>query len=337
MKNFDNLNSADIAEEVKKMLMVYYGIRPKDLPGQAPKSRWKKCNRLGFLLGIVMFGESFHIRNLYKVLVQGEFQGREDVVIDRYYDYYVRPFKNNDICLDRHIFPDDLYSDVNMQQFEKDTEPTHKDMQVALLKRDKNCVFCWIGAAETVAHIMAEACDYKIPSNQRLSVICRGVENFHHPENGLLLCRDCLDHFDTLQYYVDSIDQQLVVKVINIYDQYSRQDEDAADHLKNIRKTAKENFTDGRRAIEANGEMAINLNESSQVPPPNRKSLYLHKTACLIWNMAGGAEEEYEEQCSREHFYEEDVYLDYYKTKNIQDWVITSATIILDADKRIAD
>jgi glutamate synthase (NADPH/NADH) large chain len=64
-----------------------------------------------------------------------------------------------------------------------------------------------------------------------------------------------------------------------------------------VRKGREEDWTDidNRKAVESNDEMALYFVLPTRLP--NRKALEFHKTACLIWRMAGGAEPD-EEYCS---------------------------------------
>ena len=53
---------------------------------------------------------------------------------------------------------------------------------------------------------------------------------------------------------------------------------------------------DNRQPTNQDGEMELFFLKNDQGLQPNHKALEFHKTACLIWRMAGGAEEE-EEHC----------------------------------------
>ena len=67
--------------------------------------------------------------------------------------------------------------------------------------------------------------------------------------------------------------------------------------LKVSRRGQIEFVPDSRLAVETNGEMALYFLIHDQRLQPNRKALEFHKTACLIWRMAGGAES-VDEHCS---------------------------------------
>jgi hypothetical protein len=73
----------------------------------------------------------------------------------------------------------------------------------------------------------------------------------------------------------------------------------AVRNLRAMRNSNEEDWTeiDNRRAEESNKEMALNFVQDNPTKLPNRKALEFHKTACLIWRMAGGAASD-KEYCS---------------------------------------
>ena len=56
-------------------------------------------------------------------------------------------------------------------------------------------------------------------------------------------------------------------------------------------------ISDGREVVDKDGEMELFFVKTDQELQPNHKALEFHKAACLIWRMAGGADEE-DENCS---------------------------------------
>jgi hypothetical protein len=130
-----------------------------------------------------------------------------------------------------------------------------------------------------------------------------GLTQKHQIQNGLLLCKICHSQFDKLKRYVDVVDDKLVVKVVNeTNDETNDKHKDwkiAIRTLKVLRKSYEEDWTDidNRKAVESNGEMALYFVQNNPTKLPNRNALEFHKTACLIWRMAGGAETD-EEYCS---------------------------------------
>ena len=137
-----------------------------------------------------------------------------------------------------------------------------------------------------------------------------------------------------MKYYVDVIDDKLVAKIVNETNdpksEKHRKWEYGMEDLKTIRSTRQERWTHigKRRALEPNGEMALYFVITDTRVHPNREALKFHKTACLIWRMAGGAESE-EEFCPNDDDDDCRVSVDY-QTKNIEKWMDASATIIID-------
>jgi hypothetical protein len=55
-----------------------------------------------------------------------------------------------------------------------------------------------------------------------------------------------------------------------------------------------------RQVVNDKGEMELYFINEDPARLPNRKALEFHKTACLIWRMAGGAESD-EEYCPSDY------------------------------------
>jgi hypothetical protein len=116
------------------------------------------------------------------------------------------------------------------------------------------------------------------------------------------LCVKCHREYDALKRYVDVIDDKLVVKVVNETDDETsdkyREWKRIVVGLKLTRSYWQEDGID--RAVEENGKITLYFVQNNPTKLPNRKALEFHKTSCLIWRMAGGAEsdEEYCPTCS---------------------------------------
>ncbi|KAJ8326054.1 hypothetical protein QVD99_006595 [Batrachochytrium dendrobatidis] len=96
--------------------------------------------------------------------------------------------------------------------------------------------------------------------------------------------------------------------------------------LKGSRRDNQEFMDDNRQAVESNGEMALYFVLGDPTLQPNRNALEFHKTACLIWRIAGGAESD-DEYCP----YDDNgcTPVDY-QSKNIEKWMDSSATLIIE-------
>ncbi|KAJ8324260.1 hypothetical protein O5D80_004929 [Batrachochytrium dendrobatidis] len=127
------------------------------------------------------------------------------------------------------------------------------------------------------------------------SILLRsGLTQKHQIQNGLLLCIKCHDQFGKLKQYVDVVDDKLVIKVINetndlTSDKHKKWIETIED-LKVIRRTRQKRWTDNRQTVESNSEMTLYFIHNNLTRLPNRNALEFHKTACLIWCIAGGVE-----------------------------------------------
>jgi uncharacterized protein YfkK (UPF0435 family) len=197
-----------------------------------------------------------------------------------------------------------------------------RGFQNQLKKRDDVCLFCWDNDSLEGAHIIAQK---KNPVANLDAVLLRdaGVAHKYHLQNGLLLCKNCHDKFDLLKSYVDFIDDKPVLKIVNkTNDPNDFEHSNNVEKLKDIRrglKSRNEKFSN-REVTEANGELGLYFMSDDAEKLPSRKALEFHRTACLIWRMAGGAEPaDYDD-------YDEDEENDYepiiieYTEKNIKKW-----------------
>ena len=351
-----NLNLNAIKTETKKLLDEFYQINTNELPSKRIKSEWESENKRGFFLGIIEFGQQDHIIQLHNLLISDQFQKQQEfstlvqlanpnydkTYLDTMFAFYIEPFHNsfNDTwsCHTPTFF--DLESrDESVMEENKALEErkwTHCDLKRALVKRDKVCLFCWDIGHSKAAHIVAQK-NHTFPFDE--SVFNHvGLTHKHQIQNGLLLCISCYCRFEELSAYVDVVDDQLVFKLVNFSNiASSKEYKDWRKKLGRIydcRYCEMEDWTsiDNRQAKEENGEMALHfvINDSDFLP--NKKALEYHKTACLIWRMAGGDVPD-EECCSLE-----DDYCGYapvhYKCKGIEQWQNSSSTVEIDSNSK---
>ncbi|OAJ39574.1 hypothetical protein BDEG_23407 [Batrachochytrium dendrobatidis JEL423] len=142
----------------------------------------------------------------------------------------------------------------------KVSELQHKDLNKAVEKRDRVCLFCWNKLSLQGAHIISQK-NIGMAYNEPSILLRSGLTQKHQIQNGLLLCIKCHSQFGKLRRYVDVVDDKLVIKVIN-----ETNDSTSDKHknwertvrvLKLIRSYMQERWTDNRQAVESNDEMAL--------------------------------------------------------------------------------
>jgi hypothetical protein len=299
--------------ETKRLLHQYYNIASEDLPQQRQRHEWKPDNKFGFLFGIAVFGLSTHTNQLHSLLQNNQIKDQEESFIDLMFDFYIRPCHKS-FCTD--FEPCQTASTVSSRTqsiarsnsadgLSKENELIfHQNFKKALKARDGMCLFCWDDSALKATTIFSQ----NDVNNDEASLFKRaGLTQKHQVENGLLLCIKCAFQFHKLKRYVDVVDEKLVVKVVNqtndprnmLHQKWL----DVKHKIKLYRENEirfKSNLTckDGRVAVEPDGEMALYFVQNNPSILPNRTALDLHKRACLIWRMAGGAEPDDDEYCS---------------------------------------
>ena len=317
------------SDDTKHLLRNAFDIYTDKLPIQACKAEWKKENIFGFLMGVAEYGHETHVNELNGMLQSipqveslketylEEMQGR---CIDRFYDYYIRPFKkqnkriqftDSDVESSRSVSThksrdsSQLISESSastLGQFSRNKkiklipQPSRKQFKKALIERDGVCLVCWLEDFDIIktAHIIPQGSDFIISEYVKKLMKDAGIHSMNQVQNGLLLCPNCYSSFDKLNHYIDYVDMKLVVKVVNYSNDPSNW-EMRMNCLKAIRDINKKYLTDNRIAVENNGEMALYFNINNQELQPSIIALEMHKRACLIWRMAGGYESDDEE------------------------------------------
>ncbi|KAI8904451.1 hypothetical protein EDD86DRAFT_80171 [Gorgonomyces haynaldii] len=284
----------DNSSTAKEMLQRHYSTAdPLAIPTQRIRSEWKEDNKFGFLCGILEHGEQQHREELVRLSSGGGFAEHEDVFIDQMFDHYIRPYLKSYSGSSCHTpvgsRPDSASS--------SSSEPTHKQMKRALEARDGVCLFCWNSLSLDAIHIIARK---NIPIAQDESSVLQraGLQSKHQVQNGLYLCIKCHSQFDKLKRYVDVVDDRLVLKIVNQTNDPKDVDFiNAIEMVQSIRTARQEFMRDNREIIDADGEMRLWFMDNNADIQPNRAAVQFHRTACLIWRMAGGADPE-DEYCS---------------------------------------
>lgn len=333
-----------------QLLDNYYQTHTSELPTQRTKSQWQAENKRGFFLGIIQEGKDPHIIRLHQLLASDQFTQQQEfsttaqladpehprTFIDDMFARYILPFNKEysdaSTCTTPLSSnpPSRSNSAEDLDYVPEETELTHKHFKKAVEKRDGVCLFCWGRKQLEVAHIIAQK-NISTVHDEASLLAQAGLTQKHQVQNGILLCKVCHGEFDQLQRYVDVVDGQLVVKVVNHSvlgnDEKHGEWEIAFGKLKNDRLFMERYCSDGRQAVEVNGEMALYFVLNDRTRLPNRHALEFHKAACLIWRMAGGAESE-DEHCPDD---DDDYVPVHYRSKSIEKWIDSSATMVIES------
>ncbi|EGF76634.1 hypothetical protein BATDEDRAFT_30854 [Batrachochytrium dendrobatidis JAM81] len=266
-----------------QLLNEYYQISTQAIPTQRVKSEWQDDNKRGLFLGIIQEGETSHITRLHNLLTANQFAEQQEfstkiqladlkhhcTFIDDMFGYYILPFHKdyNDSSSWHTPVSSNPTSRTNsaddLDYVAKVSELQHKDLNKVVEKRGGVCLFCWNKLSLQGAHIISQK-NIGMAYNEPSILLRSGLTQKHQIQNGLLLCIKCHDQFGKLKQYVDVVDDKLVIKVINETNDLT------SDKHKN--------------------EMTLYFIHNNLTRLPNRNALELHKTACLIWCMAGGVE-----------------------------------------------
>ncbi|KAJ3253880.1 hypothetical protein HK103_007680 [Boothiomyces macroporosus] len=306
----------DIRSRTKQKLKERYPqLDENAIPEKNERGKWKLPNKLGFLLGIILEGLEEDVQALDELLNRNQEEVEKELelspenllkstlyiptFIDRLFNFYIATFHKNYSDSESCRTPASSRPSSAESITKEPKELTHKNLKNNVEKRDGVCLFCWDVLECEGSHIISQKTINPVPDDESSVLTKCGLQNKHQIQNGMLLCNKCHSQFDKLKRYVDEVDGRLVVKIVNetndtTSEKHRKWKRDVR-NLKNNRISNLEDWNDDRQAILDNGEMPlyfVNNNESIQ---PNRAALAFHKTACLIWRMAGGAETEDEE------------------------------------------
>ena len=365
----DDLTIEETRTLAIELLNAYYPkCSPDVAPVKRIRAYWKADNKHGFFLALVYHGDDSDIRDLHRLLATKDFDGHQqisrtrqladpthvwsflDEMIQKYFALFNKLYSDNSSCHTElpgegeedeqlkneaeNSESDSECEDPTKSRKKPKKEPSHDNMKKALKKRDEHCLFCWSKSQLQGAHIIAQKVIAR--ADEQDSIFTRvGITHKHQTQNGLLLCSQCHGEFDQLARYVDEVDEKLVVKIIQTSNDTTSEEyrewQALVGELGSIRGLRLRYWNDNRLAVETNGEMALYfmLNDPDQLP--NRKALKLHRTACLMWKMAGGAEP-HDDMC-----YDDDQDICVFagsQRKNIEEWLdstrSSSSTTVID-------
>ena len=296
--------------ETKRLVKEFYNIQHVNIPKTRERSKWIAENKCGFLLGILEFGFVVHKEKLNELLQNGQFKDQEMDFINEMYQFYIFPFKQHNgtgksepSChtpqtTSSHPSRQNSVDDLDYIPEEEEKELTHKDLKKAVLKRDGVCLFCWNTLQLHVAHILAQK-NVPFKFDETALFERTGLKQKHQVQNGLLLCSICHGEFDALKRYIYVVDDKMMVRVVNgTIDANNLEWIDTCETIKDGRSGKKRRYVEfrNREVVNSNNEMELYFLTDNASSLPNRQALEFHKTACLIWRMAGGGESE-DEHC----------------------------------------
>ena len=311
--------------------LAYKFIVTEDIPADKPFGKFTFQNRIGFLTGVIKFGDILHLDGIenalkvpwkYPYLVDTLVTDRELIdCINPLFDYYIRPFHGG------YNNRKDYTSSTGSNR----TASFRTDVQ----NRDINCcVFCFSKAEIQVCHLIALKASYAGFVAEIDSVLKIAGIRINDVQNGICLCVACHLRFDKLKRYIDITDtNQLVVRVVNETNNPNDNDYlEIIEGLKSDRKRRLKYSQDeafkNRAAVEDN-DMNVFFHGDPRLHP-NSTAFNFHKIACLIWRLAGGAEpEDYEYY--QEYDFVDVINIDEFRKEKLDsyvcDWINTSATI----------
>ena len=283
-------------DETKRLLEQYYNLDAGKLsPMERPKSEWQDDNKFGFLLGIAEHGVDSDKDQLNAALIQGSFAENEEKILDSFFDRYIFPFHRfyHEEIMGRCRSPQSMESSRGFSSDEECESSEHKHMKNALVERDRVCLFCWLSTSCEGAHIIQQEDDESFSYLHQA-----GLEDKHQVQNGLLLCMRCHDKFSMLMLHLEVCDDDQLL--INSAAMMESKTCIGIAVIKSLRKMRiddvdKVGFKNGR-------EMALHFSSKDATQFPSRKALEFHRRACLIWEKAQGADEEFRTYYDDEDF-----------------------------------
>ncbi|EGF83571.1 hypothetical protein BATDEDRAFT_22381 [Batrachochytrium dendrobatidis JAM81] len=288
-----------------QLLNEYYQISTQAIPTQRAKSEWQDDNKRGFFLGIIQEGETSHTTQLHDLLAANQFAEQQQfstkvqladsehprTFIDEMFEYYILPFhKDYNDSSSCHTPASSRAPSRTNSAGNISNVPKESELS----HRDlKNAVEKRDGACLFCwDKLSLQGAHIGVAYNESPILLRAGLAQKHQIQNGLLLCINCHSRF--------------ALRIAN--------EEDWA-------------RIDNRQAVESNGEMALYFVLDDPTLQPNRDALEFHKTACLIWRIAGGAESD-DEYCP--HDDDDGCTPVDYRSKSIEKWMDSSATLIIE-------
>lgn len=276
----------------KYLILNFYGLKEEITPTKRQFREWEEENKCGFLLGVMEYGINEHKNEIINGVQKRDAQLLDDL-IDKYYDYYIHPFRQHGRSKSNTsssaVTPSASIEDIPGSEEINKLKITfnRKTFREQVEARDKVCLICWTDEFNQAAHIIARK---NVPIEQNIDNILKraNMKNVDQVQNGLWLCGS--DHlaFDALQYYIDTFSDEngnLLYEVKSVV----KDPKEAEYRLHRIKHNrAFENIRLGRY-LHDGLYLYFDLEEKDTYP--SVAALNFHKAACLVWRMAGGAVE----------------------------------------------
>ncbi|KAJ3232738.1 hypothetical protein HDU78_006878 [Chytriomyces hyalinus] len=303
-------------DEAIEKLATFYDIKDVDaalnevasVSGQRPVwSKFKTKNKFGFLYGILTHSPDESMRGdyaskLYWTLGTPSLPApgttEEESCLNLLYNRFIHPFKQHSKG-SSHSTPHESHPSTpggsSTALASNALQPGQGNFRSALLKRDKACLFCWDTEGLDAAHLIAQK--NGVPMTHVIEDILvqrAGLDSIYRVQNGVLLCPSCHRRFDQLRRYIDVVDGRLLAEVVNLTsDPRNQEYVDAVGRIEygRLGKIRTNAAFAGRTCLDAKNKLPVYFEDDDVTIHPNHIALAFHKAACLIWKMAGAADD----------------------------------------------
>ena len=269
------------------------------IPPTRQRSKWENDNIAGFFRGLFNQADAQDINAICELINSDAFsqfsleqkQARLKDLSDEMYEKYVKPFLQHDLnCTNNNVNQVAGNSDGGSRASSAGSGSSN-GLAKTLEKRDGGCLFCWNPEYPQFAHILAQKNRFLGNIGTLLERI--GISDINAVQNGLSLCLNCHNLFNRLQVYVEADQDRLLVKFVNQTNGPSNLHPSRFHtRMRSARLFEPSKSHPEEDAVDHDGELRVVFVDDETKFLPSRAALELHKKACLIWRMAGGADEE---------------------------------------------
>ncbi|KAI9344028.1 hypothetical protein BDR26DRAFT_858035 [Obelidium mucronatum] len=288
-------NISDIVGALNEVASVRKSQRPT-------WSEFGNKNKFGFLNGILTLSPDQNMRDDYASKIYWTLRtpslpepnsDQERRCLNLLYNRFIHPFKQYSKGSSNstpHESPPSTPPGASSLALDSNAvNPCQSNFKAALMKRDKVCLFCWVNDPLDAAHLIAQKGGASIAPLVEDLLFRASLDNIYRVQNGIFLCKNCHTPFDGLRRYIEVVDGGLVAKVVNLTNDSQNEEWRKAVRDLRIGRAGREEDWPGRQAVDAAGDMYIYFDQNDANILPNQTALIFHKAACLIWKMAGAA------------------------------------------------